>query len=436
MVKDKEFVVDFADGGISSFINVVKLSDNIKYDKRDGLLYCYNAILGHVGVQKYYDHELGGLSNRIVKVHKLKEDFLDEDSIATLEGKSLTLNHPRDENGRIKFVDGTNYKDLEKGTVLKAWADGDTLYGNLVVKDPDVIMDILDGKLKSLSLGYNAKIEKYGDNDLKQVNFYFNHLSFVPKGRAVNAQIVDEDTVGEENSMTVWEKIKSVFSPKEGEQVSFNDEEQVIDFGDEKHKTHSVRIIESTYEYDDETRESVDEVKTHEVTKHTHEDSDKKELDGVPRVGDEESTKVEEPKEDVETVVEEDKGEVEVAVVDEDTSKQEQEDEVSTTSTDENKEVEKEKEEREFGDESMNEEQLKALKEQMKKELIDEIKANKDAFADINPITPQEEGKKGYQIDFKLEEELKKKFYNMATNPVAHGGDFNKMNDFRKKAFN
>ena len=430
-MKDKEFMLDFADGK-ASFINEVQVSNNVKFEKRDKYLYCDNAILGHEGVGKYYDHELGGITNKIVKIHRFADDLLDVDSINTIIGKPITVMHPRDNNGKIKFVDGTNFKEYEIGTVLDAWKDGNTIKGKLVIKDPQAIVDVLDGKLKSLSLGYNAKVEAYGDGDYKQTNFYFNHLALVPKGRQINAQIVDEDVVGKEKPMSLWSKLKNALTSGEAQ---INEEQDVLEFADEKHTTKRFRVEEIIDEYDDETGESKTETVVKETVTHEHE----RNKDKLPNVlGDEDTTEKEDENLENEEVKVEPKEDEKPKIGDEDTVVQEDTVEGDKDEKTETEELEnKEDKGKDFGDEDMTKEQLEALKAELRTDLLKEIKeSGKDAFGDLNPLDNQgEEQPKGYQLDFERDEALRKEMYSRATDPTRHDGDFVALSNARKQLF-
>jgi hypothetical protein len=429
-MNDKEYLLQFADGK-ASFINVVNVSDNIKFEQRDKYLYCDNAILGHTGVSKYYDHELGGTTNKVVKIHKFDTDLLDNESIQTIIGKPITVMHPRDKYGKVKFVDGTNYKEHEVGTVLNAWRDGDKIIGNLVIKDPTTINNILEGKLKALSLGYNAHITKIGDEEYKQDEFYFNHLAIVSKGRMVEAGIVDEDTVRKEiPKVSLWEKFKDLVKSDKAVKVI---DDNTVEFGDEKHTTKRYKVIEETYTYDDESGESETDLKTHEVEK----DGDGSQ--GLsPQLGDEDITttqeEVVEPKED-----EKAEEEVVIKVADEDTQDKEEEQEPKLDPEKveiENKEQEIKEERKDLGDEEMTEEQIKALKDEIRASLMKEITESKDAFGDINPLENGGDTKpQKYALDFDRDEALRKEAWDLATNPVRHGGDWSKLDKTRKDLF-
>lgn len=191
MEKDKVF--QFVDGR-GKFRFEIKLSENRRYDEKTGYLYCDNAILGHTGVQEYYAYELGMGENEIIKVNRLAEDVFSDEAMASIKGKSVTKYHPK------KWVTKDNYRDLEIGTILDVRRDGENVVGDLVIKDADAIMDILDGNMEALSLGYEAKLVKMEDNDeYKQTELYINHVALLKQGRARNARIADEDIVKKEN---------------------------------------------------------------------------------------------------------------------------------------------------------------------------------------------------------------------------------------------
>lgn len=62
MLKDEMLLNDgmikkFVDGN-GIFYQRVKISDNIEREEETGFLYCYNSILGHIGVQAYNGWEV------------------------------------------------------------------------------------------------------------------------------------------------------------------------------------------------------------------------------------------------------------------------------------------------------------------------------------------------------------------------------------------
>lgn len=186
-----ELLKVFIDGK-GTFYQRVKLSDNIEKEPDTGYLYCKNAILGHVGEQAYNGWEVGITDQKVVYVKREAQDVFDEDSMNSIKGKPVTLNHPDE------LVNSKNFKDYAVGFIDEVWRDGDNIVGVIVIQDEKAIQAVETGELKDLSLGYTARLIKDEDGKLKQTEIVINHLAIVGEGRAKNARIVDEKTVEEE----------------------------------------------------------------------------------------------------------------------------------------------------------------------------------------------------------------------------------------------
>jgi hypothetical protein len=183
---------------VGQFTYKVKLSDHIDYDKSTGYLYCIDAIVGNVGIQIYRGSELGFADgNRIVKVHRKEEYIFAEDSLESLKGKPITLEHPQE------MVTSENIREYGMGTILDVGRrEGDNILCNLVIHDKNLIDRIapededgnraISDEFRDLSLGYNAKLLPYEDTDeYVQTDIEYNHLAVVKTGRAANAIIRD-----------------------------------------------------------------------------------------------------------------------------------------------------------------------------------------------------------------------------------------------------
>lgn len=191
------------------FYQRVKISDNIETEKETGFLYCKNSILGHVGVQQYNGNEIGLDDSDVVDVVREANDVFDEDSLASMDGKPITLYHPDE------MVTSENFKKYAVGFIKNVHRSGDLIVGDLVINDMEAIEQVMDGEIKDLSLGYQAKLVPTEDGRLKQTNIVINHLAIVPEGRAQFARIVDEDTInkdtkGENTDMGLFSKEKEV----------------------------------------------------------------------------------------------------------------------------------------------------------------------------------------------------------------------------------
>jgi hypothetical protein len=289
------------------------------YLDNDGMLICENAILGKAGVQKYHASELGIDSNSIILVERPEEEVFRDESLSSLRGKTLTLNHPDED------VSAENHSYLAKGFVLDVRRDGNLIRGDIKITDKDTIDLILNKDMVELSLGYETKLEYKDSNSLVQREIVYNHLALVERGRAEVARIVDgqvtrvldkqfekeEDTVldnkdsvftkiltalglkaSEENGKTVYVEDMATLSPeKEVKEVTLKADTE------EEEMTHDEKVMASTVasqemktdgyykdseepvkkEVEDETSEEEEEVRVDD--EESDEDKDKKHLD-------------------------------------------------------------------------------------------------------------------------------------------------------------
>ena len=242
----KTILAEFKDGE-ATFHSIVQISDNIFHEKETGYLYCNNSILGGIGIQKYLGKELPFKDvepDSVVELVRESVDVFDSSSIETFNGKPVTLHHPEGK------VNSKNFKKFIVGTLNDVKQDennSDNLVGNIVIYDEYTVDKVLTGELKDLSLGYRAKIVPTADGRYKQTDIVVNHLAIVENGRAEMAQIMDGNTVNEE---------EVILEPK--------------DFTDKIHVTDRIEIIKTKDTYDDELNESKYEKDIKIVQKHSH----------------------------------------------------------------------------------------------------------------------------------------------------------------------
>jgi len=236
----------FLDAG-GLFYQRVKISDNIETEKETGFLYCKNSILGHVGVQQYNGVEVGMDNHGIVDVIREPEDVFDEDSLASMDGKPITLYHPDE------MVTSENFKKYAVGFIKNVHRENDYIVGDLVINDMEAIEKVMSGEIKDLSLGYQAQLVPTGDGRLKQKNIVINHLAIVPEGRAQFARIVDENTIsqkGEQPNMGLFSKKEEPMKQDaEMEEVeAMEDQEPMM----EKEEKEVVEDMDKVEEMEDE----------------------------------------------------------------------------------------------------------------------------------------------------------------------------------------
>ena len=149
----------------------------------EGFLIIRNVPLARTGPQLYSDQEIpikGGADGRIV-IDRLPDEVFRPATIASLNGKAVTLDHPDDD------VTPENYSTLAVGHVIDPRrglnALDNLLLGDLVITNPEAIKAIRDKEVREVSVGYKADYEETGLGRGKQRNIICNHLALVRDGR-------------------------------------------------------------------------------------------------------------------------------------------------------------------------------------------------------------------------------------------------------------
>lgn len=164
-----------------------RLSENMSHTP-EGFLLCTGVPIARTGELTYTVGELKDGDgneviedkNGIIKVTRSPEDLFSKVAMASLEGKSITINHPSD------FVSPQNWKEVTVGHMQNIrpgeGEDADKLLADLLVVDGDAISMVLAG-LREVSLGYDAEYEQIEPGLGRQTNIVGNHVALVRKGR-------------------------------------------------------------------------------------------------------------------------------------------------------------------------------------------------------------------------------------------------------------
>lgn len=149
----------------------------------EGFLVIRNAVIARTGHQLYSDKEVpvkGDRDGRVIIYRDEKEVFRPE-TIASANGKSITLDHPPED------VTPTNWRDLTVGYAVNAHrGDGvldNFLLGDLIITVPDAIQSIRNRELVELSAGYDAEYAEDEPGKGRQKNIVINHIALVADGR-------------------------------------------------------------------------------------------------------------------------------------------------------------------------------------------------------------------------------------------------------------
>ena len=149
----------------------------------EGFLVVQNVPLARTGKQLYSDKEIpikGDSQGKII-IDRDPEEVFRPATIASLQGKPITLDHPVDD------VNPDNYNDLAVGHVLNprrgTGVFDHLLIGDLLIHNKKAIEAIRNKLLREVSVGYRADYEETGDARGRQRNILCNHLALVRDGR-------------------------------------------------------------------------------------------------------------------------------------------------------------------------------------------------------------------------------------------------------------
>jgi len=154
---------------------------DFKATKTDEGFLVDSPIVARIGIQDYLRAD--GTTRRELR---LPEEVFSADSLASMRGKPITVEHPG--SGKVTSKDAHR---VTVGTILsEGKQDGDNVRTDITIHTPDSI-----GDRRELSLGYTAILDETpGDwngqkYDAIQRTIRVNHLSVVKRGRAGVARL-------------------------------------------------------------------------------------------------------------------------------------------------------------------------------------------------------------------------------------------------------
>jgi hypothetical protein len=162
-----------------------RISENIARTP-EGFLLCKDVVIARTGTQQYRGEELGiEGSQQIFDVHRAPWEVFSARTIASAEGKPITLRHPP------AFLDPNNVGWYARGHLQNVrhskerLEDGEeALIADLIVTDAALIDAIESGLVRECSLGYQCKYVPREDGSFDQGSILVNHLAVVETARA------------------------------------------------------------------------------------------------------------------------------------------------------------------------------------------------------------------------------------------------------------
>lgn len=196
---------------VKRFYSVARLSERLS-ETPEGFLICEGVPITRTGELLYAPGETpitAGKSGHTI-ITRTVEDIHDPVTIASFEGKPVTINHPDD------FVTPENWRALAVGVVQNVrpgeGEDADKLLADLLITDYEAIQAVKSKRLREVSCGYEAEYVEEAPGRGRQENIIGNHVALVAAGRCGSeCAIFDHAPRKEKHPMSMKEKIMGLF---------------------------------------------------------------------------------------------------------------------------------------------------------------------------------------------------------------------------------
>lgn len=198
------------DSAMKRYYSTAQLSDRIS-ETPEGFLICEGVPITRAGDLLYNPGETPVTPGKgATVISRTVEDIHDPATIASFEGKPVTINHPDD------FVTPENWRELAVGIVQNVrpgeGEDDDKLLADLLITDREAIAAVKSKRLREVSCGYEAEYVEEGPGRGRQEGIIGNHVALVTSGRCGSeCAIFDHAPQKEKHPMSMKEKIMGVF---------------------------------------------------------------------------------------------------------------------------------------------------------------------------------------------------------------------------------
>lgn len=184
----------------------MKLIDKLLNKTKDGFVK-ENVVIARVGSMEYLGSELsmGFREHAKVEVFADGDELFDPETIESLEGMPVTIEHPASYE-----VTPKTFSKLGKGHIQNIYQDGLFLKGTIFIHDADAI-EFVENGIKEVSLGYDSDIVEK-DGKLIKTNIRANHLAIVPEGRCGSACKIGDSKEGKQTMFKKKTKLSLVDS--------------------------------------------------------------------------------------------------------------------------------------------------------------------------------------------------------------------------------
>jgi hypothetical protein len=185
----------------------------------EGFLLCEGVAIARIGSQVYAADELPVDPGKdgMIRIERLPDEVFREETIASFEGKPVTVNHPD------SFVTPETWNQLAVGVVQNVrrgeGIEDDLLKADLLITAADAIAYV-NKSLPELSAGYDAEYEQTEPGRGLQRNIIGNHVALVERGRAgPRCAIKDGEPSMKKQKRSFWDRLMTAVKAQDEEAV-------------------------------------------------------------------------------------------------------------------------------------------------------------------------------------------------------------------------
>jgi hypothetical protein len=199
----------------------------------EGFLLCRDVPIARTGDMVYGAGEVPvePRPDALIVISRTPEEVFRPETMASFEGKPVTLGHPDD------FVGPESWNSLSVGTVTNVrrgeGIESDYLFADLLITSKSAIDEVQSG-LREVSCGYEADYEQLEPGRGVQRNIVGNHVALVERGRCgPRCAIGDEDMTIKQNRSKFGDFLRRAFKAKDAAELEEIEKEAMDEASEE-----------------------------------------------------------------------------------------------------------------------------------------------------------------------------------------------------------
>ena len=215
---------DFDASGASRYYTVSKLGPKRSLTP-EGYLLCEAVPVARTGEMVYAEGEIlspegdaiKGDADGLVIVSRGPDDLFRPQTIASFEGKPVTLGHPDD------FVNPANIRQHSVGTMFNvrrgSGIEDDLMLADLMITEQTAIKAVQADGIEEVSNGYEADYDQAEPGRAVQRNIIGNHVALVERGRCGPRCAIGDEDMATKKGSKVTDFLRRAFKAKDAAEL-------------------------------------------------------------------------------------------------------------------------------------------------------------------------------------------------------------------------